>query len=260
MASVQDQYTEEMYKKFGYYAAWNPGVPFKLGDIGRLKNRIFTRTGNLESLGIPIQIREDKTKTTLEHYSHGGVSVSTKLAGKAAPPGSVFGDVDAGIIVEFSKENATLFKANNTFSPSIEDAITLGKEILKRYENGDWDKDLVIITELVEAETATILISNEANTKVELKAQANIHAAHFDIADAGFNFGTDFKGGLESKIVAEEGLTPLFKIMGIHRRIFQPSIFKSYSEFPVYPENFEEADNKNKEVPVFDYFTEGENN
>lgn len=227
MASAQEQYTDEMKKKFGYYATWNPGVPLKLGDIGTLNDNVFTRLSNLSDRGIEFEIREDLTKTPLEHSSEGSVSVTTKLSGTVAPQGSVLTNLDAGIIVEFSKENSTLFKANNTTSPSIKDAIKLEEQVLDLYRKGKWNKNWAIVTELVEAENATVIISNNSNSKIELKANANIDAPTFDIADAEFKFSTQFSKGLETKIISAEGLTPLFKVMGMKTRIFLPPIFKT---------------------------------
>ncbi|MBK6545719.1 MAG: hypothetical protein IPG12_10680 [Saprospiraceae bacterium] len=226
MKSAQEQYTDEMKKKFGYYATWNPGVPFKIGDIGTFNDNIFTRLSNLEDLGIEFDIRTDNTKTPLEHNSQGSVSITTKLSGTVSPQGSTLSNLDAGIIVEFSKENSTLFKANNTTSPSIKDSIKLGDQIIKLYRDGKWNKKWVIITELVHAENATVIISNSSNGKIELKANANIDAPTFDIANAEFKFTTQFSRGLETKIISAEGLTPLFKVMGMKTRIFLPPIFR----------------------------------
>lgn len=227
MTSAQGQYTNEMKKNFGYYATWNPGVPLKLGDIGTFSDNVFTRLSNLADRGIDFEIRTDETKTPLEHNSEGSVSVTTKLSGTVAPQGSVLTNLDAGIIVEFSKENSTLFKANNTTSPSIKDTIKLGEQVLKLYKEGKWNKNWVIVTELVEAENATIIISNNSNSKIELKANANIDAPTLDIADAEFKFSTQFSKGLETKIISAAGLTPLFKVMGMKTRIFLPPIFKT---------------------------------
>ncbi|MDO8365505.1 MAG: hypothetical protein Q7T20_01825 [Saprospiraceae bacterium] len=227
MASAQEQYTDEMKKKFGYYATWNPGVPLKLGDIGIFKNNVFTRISDLESLQITFEHREDPTKTPLEHNSQGSVTVTTKVSGTIAPQGSVLTSADAGIIVEFGKENSTLFKAYNTTTPSIKDTIRLGNEVIKLFKEGVWNKNWAIITELVEAENATIIISNTSNGKIELKANANIDAPTFDIADAKFDFSTQFSRGLETKIVSAENLTPLFKVMGMKTRLFLPPIFKT---------------------------------
>lgn len=227
MSSAQEQYTDEMKKRFGYYATWNPGVPLKIGDIGVFNDNVFTRLSSLPDRGIEFEIREDLTKTPLEHNSKGSVSITTKLSGAVAPQGSVLTGLDAGIIVEFSKENSTLFKANNTTCPSIKDTVKLGEQVLDLYGKGKWNKKWVIITELVEAESATIIISNSSNSKIELKANANIEAPTIDIADAEFKFSTLFSKGLETKIVSAEGLTPLFKIMGMKTRIFLPPIFKA---------------------------------
>jgi len=226
MASAQKQYTNEMKRKFGYYATWNPGVPVKLGDIGTFKKNIFTRISDLDSFGIKFEIRPDDTKTPLEYASQGSVAITTKLSGNIAPPGSVFANADAGIIVEFSAENATLFKANNTTSPSIRDTVKVGDEVMKLYRDGKWNKNWVVVTELIEAESATIIISNTAGGKVELKANANIDAPYFDIADGKFNFSPSFSNGLETRIISAEGLTPLFKIMGMKTRLFLKPVFR----------------------------------
>lgn len=227
MASAQKQYTKEMLKRFGYYATWNPGLSLKLGDIGVLKGSIFTKISDLESKMITFEIVKDNTKTTLEHNSQGSATLTTKASASVAPSGSVLADADVGIIIDFAKENSTLFKAANTVTPTIKDTIRLGETILKLFKDGTWNKDWVIITELVESESATIIISNKSNSKIELKANANVTAKVIDIADAKFEFSTQFSRGLETAIISQEGATPLFKIMGIKTRIFMPPVFKA---------------------------------
>lgn len=222
--AVVRQYTNEMKKHFGYYAIWNPGVPLSIGDVGTFKNKEFTRLSNLKDLGIEFDIRPDKTKTNMEYNSRGSVSMKTKLAGSAPLPGSSISELDAGIFVEFSKENSTLFKAKNTTSPSIKDIIKLSEQISRRYLEGTWDKRWVIITELIEAETSTIIISSKRNGKIDLKANAKLKATAFDIADAEFQFSPEAAYGLETKFITEKGLTPLFKAMAIKTRITLPPI------------------------------------
>jgi hypothetical protein len=255
MASAQEQYTDEMKDRFGYYAAWNPGTPFALGDIGVLRDNLFTRLSNVSELGFTFDIREDPTKTPLEHSSRGSVSVTTKLSGALAPQGSALTDADAGIIVEFSRENATLFKANNTTSPSILDAIKLGDQIIERYRQGRWNKKWVVITELVMAESATIIISNSANGKIELKANADVHVPSIDIADAALNFSTQFSRGLETKIISQEHLTPLFKLMGMKTRIYMPPVFGTKYVAPFDLVTPETAANQYKNDIYFGYIS-----
>jgi hypothetical protein len=47
---------------------------------------------------------------------------------------------------------------------------------------------------------------------VELKATANVGAAKLDIADASLSLNVAFEKNIGTKIVAEKGLTPLFKV------------------------------------------------
>jgi hypothetical protein len=259
MNGPQEQYTDDMKNHFGYYATWNPGAPLKLGDIGTIKDNVFTKIADLDSRGITFGTRDDTTKTDLEYSSKGSITTTAKLSGTVAPQGSILTNLDAGIIVEFQNENSTLFKANGTLTPTIKDTIKLGNEVLDLYRNGKWNKSWVIITELVTADSSTILISNSSNGRIELKANANIDAKNFDIADAKFDFSTQFLKGLDTKIIAKEGLTPLFKVMGIKTSIFLPPIFKSHglsADDLLTPES---AKHEHKDQIYFGYISEDVN-
>ena len=218
MQSIQKQYTNEMRNKFGYYATWTPDVHLNLGDIVTIDKNEFTRLDNLVNLGIPFEILRDNTKSNLEYCSEKGVNIIQKLAGKAAPQGSMLKEADAGIIVEFSKEKSVLFKSENVTSPYIDKIISLGKRIIEKYNCGDWKKEWFVITELKEAESATIIISNSNKGKIELKANADIGATSLNIADASLNFSVAYDTGLSTKIIASEGITPLFRLMGIKKK------------------------------------------
>lgn len=227
MKGPQEQYTDEMKKKFGYIATWLPGTPFILGDVGIINDNVFTHVAYLKNFEIQFDTKVDETGDDIEYSSQGAVSVATKVSGTVAPQGSTLGNIDAGFIVEFGNENSILFKANQIKTNLIEDTAKLGDQILSLYKEGKWNKHWVVITELVLAESATILISNSKNAKIELKANANIDAKKLDIADAKFDFGATFSKGLDTKILAQSGLTPLFKIMALKSRIFLPPVFKS---------------------------------
>lgn len=222
MNGPMKQYTNEMFRRFGYYATWEPNVPLKLGDIGVVKKNVFTKLSNIENEKIGFDEIPDTTPGDLEYLSQGSVTVTTKLSGTIPSHGSVLANADAGIIVEFEDENSILFKANGTRTPSIKDKIALGERIIERYKASEWDKNWVVITELFTAETATVLISNKSQGRIELKANADIQAANLDIADAKFNFSTVFSKGIGTKFVANKGITPLFRIMGIKTRWFRP--------------------------------------
>jgi hypothetical protein len=206
------KYTNELYRHLHYYATWLPGTPLELGTIGTMKNKEFTKKSHLRNVGIDFEIVEDTTKSDLNHTSQGAVTISPKLSGKIPQVGSALGQGDAGFTVKFSKQNAILFKAKGTVTSSIEDQFKLGRQIRKKCEQGEWDKSYVVITELVKADSATILISSSSKGKVELKARGNITATKLDIADMQLQLYIAFERDLSTKILAEQHLTPLFKV------------------------------------------------
>lgn len=222
---INKTYTQELKQQFGYLATWLPGTPMDLGDIGVLKDNQFTKISNLSDFNIDFEIEPDTTESDLEHSSKGSVSISTKASGTVAPQGSTLGDIDAGITVQFNKENAILFKANGTTSPSIKNQIVLGQQILELYKQGKWDKDWAVITEKVDAKSATILISGSNGGKIELKAKGEVKAAKLDIADANLGFELTFSKDLSTKIIAEQSLSPLFKASKVKGRLFSSPVF-----------------------------------
>lgn len=215
MKAARKQYIQDLYRHFNYYPTWLPGVPLKLGDIGIIRKNEFTKISSLKNEGISFEVIEDDSKMDLDFVSEGGVSVTTKIAGGAKLPNSSLAEIDTGFSIEFKGENATLFKLAGTISPHISDTIKLGKEIVKRYKNGDWNKDWVIITEVVQADSSTILVSNSNDSKIELKANAEIGTANLEITDASAEFSIAFNKDVSLKFITQQNLTPLFKVMGV---------------------------------------------
>ena len=135
--------------------------------------------------------------------------------------------------------------------PSIEDPNALGKEILKRYNKGEWEEDWVVITEVAQSNSATIIISSGKGGKIELKATGKINAANIDIADVNANFQIAYSKNIHTKITAQEGLTPLFKAQGIKKIIIGAPTFKGLYYIGGESPTSEIPEKIEKEVPVF---------
>lgn len=218
------KYIKEMRKQIGYFATWLPGTPMAIGDIGVFKKNVFTKISNLSDKGIQFEIEPDTTESDIEHHSSGNVIITTKAAGKVIPD-STLSEINAGISVDFKRANSILFKANRTTTPSLKDQIKLGQQILALYKKGEWDKDWAVITELVHAQSSSILIATESESKIELEATGNITTGALDIADTNANFEVTYTKGVSTKIIAEKGLTPLFKASKVKSNIFRPPTF-----------------------------------
>ncbi len=224
--SIQRIYTDELAANFGYYAIWMPGTPIKLGVIGTLDKNIFSPVSTLENFNISYGIIRDRSKNDFKYASAGAVTVRQKTSGEAAE-GTKLGKADAGVIIEFNKSNAIYFNALGTLNHYIADKLALGNAIMELYKKGEWKKEWVIITQIVEADSATILISKEKGAKLELKAKADLKPADIQIVNADFDTENSFSSSLSFKIVAKSGISPLFKLMGIKEPWFKDATFNN---------------------------------
>jgi hypothetical protein len=215
MAKAWDQYTKEMFQKFGYMATWTPGVQFELGDVGVVKDRLFTRITSLKNLGIDFKTREDKTEETQKHSSSGSVSILFKAAGKAPAVGSVLTQAEAGFTIDFKKSKSTVYEAVGCVAPMIDDQVAVGKRILEMYQQGTWNKDWAVITELVQAKSATVLISNSSSSKIELSASGTFTGGAASLADVNAKLEMAFSKDMMTTLISQAGLTPLFKARAV---------------------------------------------
>lgn len=215
MAKAWEQYSNEMFKKFGYLATWTPGVQLELGDVGVIKDRLFTRITTLKNLGISFQVRPDTSKEAQKHSSSGSVSITFKAAGKIPQAGSVLTEAEAGFSIEFKKSKSTVYEALGCVAPSIDDQVAIGKKILELAAQGEWNKDWAVITELVVADSATVLISNSSSSKIELTASGNVVAGTVSLADVNAGLQIAFSKDMQTVLVSQAGLTPLFKARAI---------------------------------------------
>jgi len=205
-----NKYTKTIKQQLGYLATWLPSTPLALGDIGILKKNKFNRIGRLEDFDID--------KEDIEHSTKGGHSITTKVAGTISPAGSSLLQADAGIIIEFLKEKAIIFKATNAIAQTI----------IELFKQGKWNKDWAVITELVHAESCSVIIANSSHAKIELKVNIKKALPHvLDIADAGLQLAPVFTKDLLTEIIAKEALTPLFKASKLKTRLFTHPAFET---------------------------------
>ncbi len=215
------QYLKEMNGKFLYRATWEPNKPLRIGDIGILEKGVFSHRSTLESENIPMEVRVDENEGSLKYNSEGSVDIKTKLAGKAKMPQSQLGELDAGFSIHFSREKSIVFQLNGAKTHIITNVGAIETEVLSRFMQNKWRKNWVIITELIEGKEGTIIISNSKESSIELKAKANVNpSANIDIADASLDLGVVSKKNIGTEIIGKGGLTPLYRVAGIKKKIF----------------------------------------
>lgn len=217
MASPRKSYTKQMANKFGYYATWFPTVPLKLGDYGIMQKKyLFVRVGNVHDLGIKFNKRIDTTANSIDYQTSDSVSMDITVGADTKLPNT---PISTKIDFTFKKENSVVFKAKGVKSHSIEDQGKLGKEIVKLFANQKWNKKHRVITELVPADSTTIIIASSKSSKLELTASGDISAS-IDIANAKLGLRVVKAHGMSYTEIAKKGLVPLFRLSGIKKKGF----------------------------------------
>lgn len=201
-------YVKELRDFFRYIPTWLPTTPLSLGDIGIFQNNEFIPISNVSELNIDFSTIHSENGVDL-HYSSEGIEIInnenlTKLESDH--------DINKiSLSIKFPRENAILFSANGIFTSRIKNQITLGKKVLSLNQKNKWNLRWIIITELLQAECATILISNSKNAEIELSVIGAFGSGIVDIADSKLNFKVKNSKNLSTKIISQKSLTPLFR-------------------------------------------------
>jgi hypothetical protein len=239
-------YLNHMHEKSDYRATWDPAVKLELGYIGKLDNGVFEVYSSLQNEGIIMQPSTQSSTLDLDYTSEVGVDINIKVAGAAPVAGSILTQAEAGFNLAFSSEKAVVFKISGYQTHQVLNLKDIEKDILDRYAgrnlNGHtpWEKDWVVITRLVQASSATIIISTSSKGQLDLKAKANVGTSDLKITDASLGLSIAKETGSNMNFIAKEGLTPLYRVMGIRKPWFSSAKFQA-KNVPAPPDgDFEE--------------------
>jgi hypothetical protein len=225
---ISRQYTKEINEQLELSATWLPNVRISLGDVGKLQDHHFRPQGNLRDYGIAFKISEGTDPLEFDYNSKDGVSIQVKLAGEAPGLGSTIAQADAGVTIKFVRENAVLFRATRCTSSRIGDITTLGRTIMEKYMNNDWEKELAVVTQVMSAEGSTIIISQGSNSQIELSAKGKLGPGKPNLADVSADFNIVQESNIATRFVAESNLTPLFEAYGLTHKILSKPKFEHH--------------------------------
>jgi len=208
------QYVHEV--SGGYRATWDPALPLQIGDLVKIDDLgVLNIFGSLADRGITPTVRPTVSPLDWKLSSQRGIKVNVKLAGKLPVATSALADVDAGFNIQFDNSNCVLFNISGYTTSVITNLDEIEAFVLAQYHNKAWDTDLLIITSLIHADAATIIISNKGAASIDLKAKANIQAGDLKLTDTSLGLTCTRETGSTVKFIALGGLTPLYKVMGL---------------------------------------------
>jgi hypothetical protein len=209
-------YVSELTRSLEYLPTWLPTTELRLGDLVVASGDSLRRVGHIGDCGLAFTPRFGTSRANFEYLSSGGVSITSKLAGQIFA-GSTLAKAEAGLVVRFSRADAIVFEASGCKSIFIADLEQLGRAIRKLHSAGEWDRNVIIVTELIEAASVTVMISASHIAQVDLKANGDVRQGGISLSDLNAKLEAKHTVDVGFKIIASKGLTPLYRAGGIKR-------------------------------------------
>lgn len=213
MSGLHERYMAEMHAEFGYFANWLPASPLKLGDVGVMDGNQFKRITDLSALGIGFTPGEPGPSSTMEYTSSGAVRVDHGLRAETELV-QARGDVT----VEFSREAATFFQAEDCVETAIADLARLETDLLALHGAGAWRPEHVVISAVVTTGPAVILVSRDQNASVKLSVRVDGLGGPVALARARADATITAARGLATSLVSTH-ITPFYRAVDLRRRI-----------------------------------------
>jgi len=224
MPAVHLQYAQELWNKFGYLAAWLPNEHLSLGDVGIVRDGIFEPITSLARLDIAFDVEPAGGVSELSYTSSDKVTVETN-GGVQGGVATAVGASAGHVTVNFGSEKSVLFQASGSKVSRIADLQSLGNAIIKRSQQDLWGRRHVVVSDLITVEAATILVSNGKNARIELDVEGELTPTIASLGKANVKLGVRYSAGIDTRILCEGGLTPLFKVAGIRGNWLRPDEF-----------------------------------
>jgi hypothetical protein len=209
--AAADQYTNQLHGQLKYYATWLPGTPVGLGAIGTMQANQFIPQDDIARFGFKVIAKRDRTADTFEYSTKNGVDVDTKTAGSISPDVPNVPRAKAGMKLRFKRSDAVWFAASGCKMDRIDNQLELAKLIKDLYKSGQWKREWVVVTHVVKAASATVLVSASRGASAELEVQGKA-STPLGKAEASTRSTLKADSSMAFKIVAEKGLTPLFRL------------------------------------------------
>jgi hypothetical protein len=218
--SIAEVYCREISRNLRYVATWPAGAPIAVGRVGRFfGERIFDAETSLGSFGIAFAVEKPAGgQEVLSHVYQGEVGVSVG----AQVPDLYGGTLTAGAktTLSFTREHGIVFRASGLKYRTMLDQPQMAREVATLISQGQWNRDWYIVTQTVEADEASILISNAAGASVDLSVSADAQAFGIELLSAEFKPRVIRRSDMNTMMLNEGPLVPLFRVKRVKRTIF----------------------------------------
>jgi hypothetical protein len=119
---------------------------------------------------------------TIQYFSTPENTKEPKLHAKGAAPVRGVVNVKAALEVNFSSQDAVFFNAAECDYTMIANKVALGKAVMAKYEQGEWQREWVVVTDLVKAGATTVAVSGAHTASIVFEATGDVE--RINLADA----------------------------------------------------------------------------
>ena len=233
MTELVEMYSKGVKKRFkNYWPAWPAFTRYQLGDIGTLNGHVFQKVATLTELGLNSIPHTGVDTSQLDISSEKDVSITFKAAGQANPLFTSIGNAEAGMRIDFGQSGAFIVEAPQIVEDELTGLLSLQKAIVHAYTQGKWDRDWLVITRLVRAASATVLISRSSQASLELAASGQLSAVVTALGDVNAGITLRRQSGDTMNMICAVNATPLFQLSRIKTSFFGTPKFSIHSMRP----------------------------
>jgi hypothetical protein len=199
---ISDIYVSEVGRQLGYLAAWPPTDSLQLGDIGTVEDGQFKRDSSLRELEIDFAAEEISGLSFLTFRSKGVTQADQPFAGGLRRS------------ISFELRDSVFFDAQDCVASRIANLSSVGNAIMSRYWRRKWNRDQLVVCELVKAGALTVLVSDRARAQAQLILENDQAVA-----------GIESQSGLGFTAIGVSHTTPLFRVGQVSSRFLGQASF-----------------------------------
>lgn len=209
---VREIYSTSIYDNLHPLRAVYFGQNLKPGDYGYFIKKLFHREGNIKDRNIKFDVKKDYTTDTKTFIS--GENSNYEIHGKGSWKMDGIINTKAVLEVQFGSEAGVFFNAVDCKHNEIKNKYEVGKQIINLYKQEEWDKELVVATDVIKSGSTTIIVSAGTSSSIFLEASGDIETIE-DLNDASLKFKIKKSKNIGFSSISKKGWTPLIKVSRI---------------------------------------------
>lgn len=193
------QYLKAIWDEHKYLGNWVPTRALKVGDVGTWsRDAGFSKVTTLREKNLGF-----KTSTS----ALGGGTISSNAGYSISPSGDVdLAGLGQGTFeLEFAQKGSFVLHAEGCQSATIEGADLVFRRLKSQLRDGLWEEDYIVVTEVVTATAATILVSTDRDISAKVTGLKDAN----DLVSV--NLAFEGNSAHLNQFVTRDGLTLMFK-------------------------------------------------